>query len=121
MKRFIFIQFAFAALIIGTIAVMMFVLHGAKGMALYLAFAAVCLMLPWWIVRRKSKAEKTETKPSSQIVEWEYMTLTDLASALDFVYKGWWYVGVKSEWDIFTERVECIYTLRRPIVKGGER
>lgn len=43
MKRFIFIQFAFAAVIIGTIAVMMFVLHGAKGAALYLVFAAVCL------------------------------------------------------------------------------
>lgn len=43
MKRFIFIQFAFAAVVIGIIAVMMYVLHGAKGAALYLAFAAVCL------------------------------------------------------------------------------
>lgn len=43
MKRFIFTQFAFGAVIVGTIAVMMFALHGVKGAALYLAFAAVCL------------------------------------------------------------------------------
>lgn len=43
MKRFIIIQFAFAALIIGTIAAMMYMLHGWKGMAAYLLFAALCL------------------------------------------------------------------------------
>lgn len=42
MKRYIFTQFAFAAAIIGTIAVMMFMLHGIVGGVLYLAFAAVC-------------------------------------------------------------------------------
>lgn len=43
MKRYIITSFAFAALIIGTIAVMMYMVHGVKGAALYLAFAAVCL------------------------------------------------------------------------------
>lgn len=43
MKRFIFTQFAFGAVIIGTVAVMMFMLHGFAGLALYLAFAAVCM------------------------------------------------------------------------------
>lgn len=43
MKRFIFKQFAFGAVIIGAIAVMMFAMHGFVGLALYLAFAALCL------------------------------------------------------------------------------
>ena len=44
MKRFIFIQFAFGAVIIGAIAVMMFMLHGLVSGLLYLAFAGVCLI-----------------------------------------------------------------------------
>lgn len=58
MKRFIFIQFAFAAVVIGTIAVMMFMLHGAKGAALYLAFAGVCLIPAVLKARAILKREK---------------------------------------------------------------
>lgn len=58
MKRLIFIQFAFAAVIIGTIAVMIYMLHGVKGTALYLAFAAVCLTPAVLKARAVLKREK---------------------------------------------------------------
>lgn len=61
MKRFIFIQFTFGAVIIGAIAVMMFVLHGFVGMALYLAFAAVCLT-PAMLKARAIVREEKEIK-----------------------------------------------------------
>lgn len=44
MKRFIFTQFAFGAVIIGAIAWMMYVIHGVAGAALYLVFAGVYLI-----------------------------------------------------------------------------
>lgn len=59
MKRHIFTQFAFAAAIIGTIAVMMFALHGAVGVMLYLAFAAVCMLPAYMKARAILNARKT--------------------------------------------------------------
>ena len=44
MRRFIFIQFAFAAAIIGTIAVMLYMFHGWLGVVAYLMFAVFCLI-----------------------------------------------------------------------------
>ncbi|MDE6535884.1 MAG: hypothetical protein K2K82_07760 [Muribaculaceae bacterium] len=58
MKRYIFTQFAFGAVIIGTIAVMMYVVHGIVGAALYLAFAGVCLIPAALKAREILKREK---------------------------------------------------------------
>ena len=57
MKRFIFTQFAFGAVILGAIAVMMYVVHGIVGAALYLAFAAVC-MTPAVLMAKKILKDK---------------------------------------------------------------
>jgi len=52
MTRSIYIQFAFAAAIIGAIASMWFVLFGWLAMVLYLLFAAICI-LPSIIAARR--------------------------------------------------------------------
>jgi len=53
--RSIYIQFAFAAVIIGAIAAMWLVLYGWLGMVLYLLFAAACLILVVLAARRLLK------------------------------------------------------------------
>ena len=58
MKRFIFTQFAFGAVIIAIIAAMMFMLHGIVGAIFYLAFAAVCLTPASLKAREILKREK---------------------------------------------------------------
>lgn len=52
MTRSIYTPFAFAAVIIGAIAAIWFVLWGWLGMALYLLFAAIC-MIPSVIAARR--------------------------------------------------------------------
>lgn len=54
----ILINFAFAAVVIGAIAVTMYIMHGSAGMALYLAFAAVCLTPAILNARSILKGEK---------------------------------------------------------------
>ena len=58
MKRFIFTQFAFGAVIIGVIAAMMHTLWGIVGLALYLAFAGVCLIPAVLKAREIPKSQK---------------------------------------------------------------
>ena len=116
MKHFIFTQFAFGAAIIGAIAVMMFMLHGLVGAILYFAFVAVCLTLAVWLGNRNPK-EDTVDAPSRHIVEWEYMTVTTYANMLYFLDKGWWYAKANFDWDTLAEKVDCTYTLRRPIIR----
>ncbi|MBD5224815.1 MAG: hypothetical protein HDS68_02465 [Bacteroidales bacterium] len=58
MKRYITTSCAFGAVIIATIAVMMFLLHGLAGAILYLLFAAICLTPAALKAREIFKREK---------------------------------------------------------------
>lgn len=71
MKRFVFGQFAFSAVIIGVIAALMFMSHGVVGAVLYLAFAALCMtpaVCQYNLLKRKLRQKNKSSRPFGETV-----------------------------------------------------